>query len=104
MRLLITAAVDETLKPVNGAEVPALAITVTVLVPIGAVGEISIVIDRLFDVPADMEAVTPVPEKVTEVAPVKLEPAIVAATDAPGAPNAGVMLEITGAVVLKVNV
>src|SRR5437867_12242163 len=77
-----------TVKPLNGTDVPAGVVTVRVLAPVAAPGEIVIEIGKLVDVaPLLIAAVTPLPLNDTAVAPVRLVPAIVADTVEPWFPD-----------------
>ena len=68
-------------KPLNGTDVPAGVVTVSVLAPVAAPDEIVIETGKLVDVaPLLIDAVTPLPLNDTAVAPVRLVPAIVADT------------------------
>jgi len=85
-----------TVKPLRGAVVPEGVVTVTVREPRAAPGAIVIATDRL-DVPGEViTAVTPVPLKVTSVAPNNSDPKMVPATVVPGTPDDGKTDEIAG--------
>ena len=86
-----------TVKPVNGGEVPFGVATVRLRVVNSAVEPIVIVAGKLVEVPpAPIVAVTPLPLKVTAVAPDKFVPVIVADTVEPCAPEAGDIPVIDG--------
>jgi len=87
-----------TVKPVNGADVPAPVVTVNVRVSVVAPVAMATITGRLVAVPPlAMVAVIPVPLKVTAVAPFRFVPLMVAGKVAPGAPEDGVMPEIVSA-------
>jgi hypothetical protein len=99
----ITGPEALTVKLLNGDDEPSALVTVTVRASKIAFGSSVITIGRLVSVPPPLiDAVTPVPENVTAVAPVKLAPVIVPLTVVPGAPQFGLMLEIKGTAVVPV--
>src|SRR5215510_13491106 len=87
-----------TVNPLKGIETPAPVVTVKVLNPGAALAAIVMVIGKLVAVPPDpIAAVTPVPLKVTAVAPLSLEPpSVVDSVGAPTEPDDGVIPETTG--------
>ena len=75
----MTGSGRPTVNPVNGSEVPAGVVTVTVRVPNSACGAMVVVMGTLVeDPPSPTVAVTPVPLNTTAVAPVIFEPVTVA--------------------------
>lgn len=85
-----------TLSPPKGALVPDGVVTVTVRPPGAAPGSIVTVTPTLVGVTVVMTPVTPVPLKVTAVAPERPCPATVTINFVPGAPVGGVIEVITG--------
>jgi hypothetical protein len=91
------AGVGSTVKPVNGAEVPAGVVTVIVRVFVAAPDWIETVIGRVVAVPpVPIVAVTPVPLNVTAVAPDRFKPVIVPDVTVSGRAELGVIPEMTG--------
>lgn len=93
-----------TVKDEKGALVPEGVVTVNVRAPVAAPAVMVMSADTLPAALAVIAAVTPVPEKVTAVAPVRLLPVMVADTVVPRVPLAGVMAVIEGAIALNVAV
>ena len=80
-----------TVNPVKVFEVPPAVVTLTVRVPVAAPAAIETVIGRLVAVPPlPMVAVTPLPLKLTAVAPPRFDPLMVAGRLVPAAPEEGV--------------
>jgi hypothetical protein len=92
-----------TVKPLNGGDVPADAVTVTDLVPKDAAGSIEMDTGRLVDEPLPrMLAVTPVPLNVTRDAPLRATPVIVPLTEVPRPTMVG-LIAVTVVVFVIVN-
>ena len=97
---MITGPELVTVKPLNGVEAPVVFVTVIVRSPNDAPAVTEIVIGKLVSVfPLPMDAVTPVPEKVTAVAVDRLVPVITEETVPPGAPQFGDIDVMTGTAV-----
>ena len=92
-----------TVKPMNEDDVPMGVVTVKVRSPAAAPADTEIVIGRLVPVPPlPIAAVTPVPLKVTAVAPDRLAPVIVARTVAPTIAELGdIDVNVMGAPTIK---
>ena len=92
---------EVTVKALNGTDIPAGVVTVSVLAPVAAPDEIVIEIGKLVDVaPLLIVAVTPLPLNDTAVAPVRLVPAIVADIVEPWFPESDEMEVRAGAGVI----
>src|SRR5881396_2592978 len=88
---------DVTVKPLNAGDVPIRVVTVKVRVSVDAPAAIVTVMGRLVAVPpVPMVAVTPLPLKLTAVAPLRLLPLVVAGTLVPGVPEDGLIPIIAG--------
>ena len=88
---------DVTVKPLNAGDVPIGVVTVKVRVSVDAPAAIVTVMGRLVAVPpVPMVAVTPLPLKLTAVAPLRLLPLMVAGTLVPGIPEDGLIPVIAG--------
>ena len=97
MPVIIGVAGDSTVKPVNGADVPAAVVTVKLCVSGVALVVMVMLTDRPVAVPAvPMIAVTPVPLKSTLVAPVRSVPVIKAGSVVPIVPDVGSIALTTG--------
>src|SRR5207249_2564520 len=92
-----TGSPDVTVKPLNPGDVPAGVVTAKVRVSVAAPAAIVTVMGRLLAVPpVPMVAVTPLPLKLTAVAPLRFDPLIVAGRLLPAVPEDGVIPEIAG--------
>src|SRR5881396_3000797 len=88
---------DITVKPLNAGDVPIGVVTVKVRVSVDAPAAIVTVMGRLVAVPpVPMVAVTPLPLKLTAVAPLRFVPLMVAGTLVPGVPEDGLIPIIAG--------
>src|SRR5438093_1442978 len=88
---------DVTVKPLNAGDVPIGVVTVKVRVSVDAPAAIVTVMGRLVAVPpVPFDLVTPLPLKLTAVAPLRLLPLMVAGTLVPGVPEDGLIPVIAG--------
>src|SRR5947208_7386037 len=95
---VITGRAGVTVKPLNGgADVPLGVVTVKVRVSVDAPAAIVIVMGRLLAVPpVPIVAVTPLPLKLTAVAPSRFVPMIIAGRLLPALPEDGMIPVMTG--------
>src|SRR5206468_1053985 len=92
-----TGPPEFTVKPLNAGDVPIGVVTVKVRVSVDAPAAIVTVMGRLVAVPpVPKVAVTPLPLKLTAVAPLRLVPLMVAGTLVPGIPEDGLIPIIAG--------
>jgi len=93
----MTGPADVTVKPLNPGDVPAGVVTAKVRVSVAAPAAIVTLMGRLLAVPpVPIVAVTPLPLKLTAVAPLRFEPLMVAPRIVPAAPEDGVIPVMTG--------
>jgi hypothetical protein len=85
---VLLVPVPVTKKPKNKVDDPVGVFTEKACCPVVAVGAMSMITDRLVEVPPGWTvAVKPVPVNTMDVTPVKLVPVMIALIDEPGAPE-----------------
>src|SRR5437867_147330 len=88
---------EVTVKPLKAGDVPAGVVTAKVRVSVAAPAAIVTVMGRLLAVPpVPIVAVTPLPLKLTAVAPLRFDPLMVAGRLLPAVPEEGVIPVMTG--------